>query len=125
MSATGLILFGHGARDPRWAEPMQRMQARIAAKVPQVLVELAFLEVMEPGLPVATKRLVDRGCERIVIVPVFVGQGGHVRRDLATLVESLRRQYPELNIAAVDAVGEDDSVLDALAAYCMKAIQSI
>jgi sirohydrochlorin cobaltochelatase len=123
-SQVGVILFGHGARDPRWAEPMERLRERLTASVPQVSVELAFLEVMEPSLPAAAARLLATGRERIVIVPIFLGQGGHVRRDLAALVQSLRDEHPGIDVRCAVAVGEDDAVLDALAAYCLRALES-
>lgn len=119
----GLILFGHGARDPRWAEPMERLRERLTASVPQVSVELAFLELMEPSLPAAAARLLATGCDRIVIVPIFLGQGGHVRRDLAALVQSLRDEHPGIDVRCALAVGEDAAVLDALAAYCLKTLE--
>ncbi|OXH83150.1 cobalamin biosynthesis protein CbiX, partial [Burkholderia multivorans] len=28
MTSHGIVLFGHGARDPRWAEPFERLAAR-------------------------------------------------------------------------------------------------
>jgi sirohydrochlorin cobaltochelatase len=120
----GVILFGHGARDPRWAEPMERLRERLAASAPEVSVELAFLEVMEPSLPVAAARLIANGCERIVIVPIFLGQGGHVRRDLAALVQKLRDENPGVHVRCAVAVGEDDAVLDALSAYCLQVLES-
>ena len=88
--------------------------------MPQTPVELAFLELMEPNLPASATRLVTAGCDRVVIVPVFLGQGGHIRRDLAALVQTLRDEHPAVDIDCALAVGEDDAVLDALAAYCRK-----
>jgi sirohydrochlorin cobaltochelatase len=118
----GLILFAHGARDPRWAEPLARLRDRVAGAAPGSPVVVAFLEIMEPDLPGAAARLVAAGCDGLCIVPVFLGQGGHVRRDLAALIESLQHRHPGIEIRAVPAVGEDDGVLDALAAYCLTAL---
>jgi sirohydrochlorin cobaltochelatase len=122
MSKSGLILFGHGARDPRWAEPMERLQTRLAAAVPDTPVELAFLELLEPTLPSAAAQLVATGCDRLVIVPIFLGQGGHVRRDLAALAQTVREAHPSVDVQCALAVGEDDAVLDALTAYCLKTL---
>jgi hypothetical protein len=58
----GLILFAHGARDPRWAEPFEAVAARVAAQRPGVAVRLAFLELMTPDLPQAGAELVAAGC---------------------------------------------------------------
>ena len=118
-------MFGHGAKDARWAEPMRRLKERLAQSVPDVPVALAFLELMQPDLASAAATMVDAGCDRIAIVPVFLGQGGHVRRDLAALIETLRSQYPDVDVSCAAAVGEDEAVLDALAAYCTKSVVAI
>ena len=117
----GLILFAHGARDPRWAEPLNRLRDRVAVRAPGP-VSVAFLEIMEPDLPTAAARLVDAGCHGICIVPVFLGQGGHVRRDLAALLEAVSAGNPGTDIRVVPAVGEDDTVIDALAEYSLAAL---
>ena len=117
----GLILFAHGARDPRWAEPLDRLRDRVAVRAPGP-VSVAFLEIMEPDLPTAAARLVAAGCHGICIVPVFLGQGGHVRRDLAALLEAVSAANPGIHLRVVPAVGEDDTVIDALAEYSLAAL---
>lgn len=114
-----LILFAHGARDPNWAEPFKRLRAMTQANLPDVAVELAFLELMTPDLPqLAAQQIVD-GAQQVTIVPVFLGQGGHVRRDLPVLIDQLRRDHPGVNFQVAAAAGEDDGVLQALAQYCI------
>jgi sirohydrochlorin cobaltochelatase len=121
---SALILFGHGARDPRWAEPFQRLQAMLQAQMPDDEVSLAFLELMSPRLPESIADLVNRGYGSVTVVPVFFGQGGHVLRDLPEMVEQLREKYPALNLTVAKAVGEDDAVLKAIAQYCVEAAKS-
>ena len=118
----GLILFAHGARDPRWAEPMLRLRDRLAQVAPATPVVVAFLDIMEPDLPTAADRLIADGCDALCVVPIFLGQGGHVRRDLAALIDGVRERHPRLAIEAAPAVGEDNGVLDALAVYCLAAL---
>ena len=114
-----LVLFSHGARDPRWAQPFLKMQAIAQGRLPDARVELAFLELMEPRLPAVVSELVESGCTEISVVPVFLGQGGHVLRDLPPMIESLRAQFPSLIVRVSDAVGESPEVLEAIAAYCV------
>lgn len=117
--ATGLVLFAHGARDARWREPFDRLQAKLTALLPDSTVRLAFLELMDPALPVALAELAGAGVTDVTVVPVFFGQGGHIRRDLPALIEQCREQYPAMRIGCATAVGEAESVLDAIAAYCV------
>jgi sirohydrochlorin cobaltochelatase len=117
-----LILFAHGARDARWAQPFERLQQLAQAQLPDAIVALAFLELMEPRLPAVAAQLAAQGCEEISLVPVFLGQGGHVLRDLPPLVEELRAAYPALQVTVSDAVGESPDVLNAIAAYCVSSL---
>ena len=114
-----LILFAHGARDPRWAAPFERLRQIAQAALPGTDVSLAFLELMSPRLPEAVAGLVQQGIVNVSLVPVFLGQGGHVLRDLPLLVDELRSAHPGLQIAVAPAVGEDAAVLDAIAGYCV------
>ena len=99
MALHGIVLFGHGARDPRWAEPFSRLAAKLqAAHGAAGPVSLAFLELMEPDLPTAVGELVSDGCSVVTVVPVFFGQGGHVRRDLPEVIERCRGLYPAVEI---------------------------
>ncbi|VVE43599.1 cobalamin biosynthesis protein CbiX [Pandoraea aquatica] len=113
-----VVLFAHGSRDPRWAEPFERLRDKLIAQRPDAGVRLAFLELMTPNLADAVADLVSQGSNNITVVPVFLGQGGHVRRDLPVLVDACRAAHPGVELQVSAAVGEDDTVLDALARYC-------
>ena len=121
MGAHGMILFGHGARDARWAEPFERLVAKLAAaRGDSGPVGLAFLELMTPDLPAAVAAQVAAGCDTITVIPVFFGQGGHVRRDLPQIVAQCETAHPGVRIRCAGAVGEDDAVLDAVVRYCVE-----
>ena len=119
---TALILFAHGARDPRWAMPFQRLQKMTQESLPEVSVELAFLEFMTPNLNDLVAQLVANECDDITISPIFLGQGGHVLRDLPLIVDALHETYPALRLTQVEAAGEDIAVLQAIRDYCVKSL---
>jgi sirohydrochlorin cobaltochelatase len=109
-----LILFGHGARDARWREPFDRLVELWRAQYAQTPVELAFLEMMQPSLSEAIGQLISLGASQITIIPVFFGQGGHLRNDFPVMLEGCRTQYPGVTLSATPAVGEDQAVLQAI-----------
>lgn len=115
-----LILFAHGARDPRWAAPFQRLQKMTQESLPEVAVELAFLEFMTPNLTDLVTQLVQGGCTKVTVSPIFLGQGGHVLRDLPAMISSLRETYPALELTQLEAAGEDATVLQAIRDYCVR-----
>jgi len=111
----GLLLFAHGARDPRWAEPFEDVAGRVCAAAPDLQVELAFLEFMAPTLSDAGHALAAAGCTEVDVVPLFLGAGGHVRRDLPDLLNALAERHPGVVWQLRPAIGEMDSVIDAMA----------
>jgi sirohydrochlorin cobaltochelatase len=119
MPATGVILFAHGARDPRWAQPFERLRTLVEQERPGVRVALAYLEIMAPDLGSAADALVADGCRSLRVVPVFLGQGGHVRQDLPRLVEAIRARHPGVPVELRMAVGEDPAVLGSIAAAAL------
>lgn len=120
----GLVLFAHGARDARWREPFERLAAKITAQRPDLLVRLAFLEMMAPDLRTAADELAGAGCTSIVVVPIFLGQGGHVRQDLPDVVAQVRARHPAVHVELRAAIGEDDTVLAAIAQAVLAGVDS-
>jgi len=119
MPKTALILFAHGARDPEWAAPLRRVTAAAHAQAPALRIALAFLEMQGPTLADAAQTLVDEGFARIVIVPMFMAQGGHLKNDVPHLVAALRAANPTVSFDLVPAIGEAASVIQAMAGHVL------
>ena len=119
----GLLLFAHGARDPRWADPFRAVAARLRARAPAVELRLAFLEFMAPTLVEAGTALVEAGCTRVDVVPLFLGAGGHVRKDLPELLEALHRAHGgDVEWRLQPAIGEVESVVEAMAEAALRLV---
>ena len=117
---TALILFAHGARDPEWANPMRRVQAAIRQLASEMTVELAFLEFLTPTLPEAVAKLVAQGSDKVVVMPMFIARGGHLKNDLPGIIEVLRSTHPKVEFSLGGAIGEDESVVQAMAVATLK-----
>lgn len=124
MSRTGILLFAHGARDPNWALPFEAVAARLRARTqaqsapsPDAAPEvtLAFLEFMSPDIATAGDDLAARGCTQVSVVPLFLGAGGHVRKDLPKLLEALSARHPGVSWRLCPAVGETDILIQGMA----------
>ena len=117
-----LILFGHGARDSRWRKPFDRLASLWRAQYPQVRVELAFLELMQPSLEEAIAVLGGYGATEVVVVPVFLGQGGHLRNDFPMLLSECQERFPHVTLSATPSIGEDEAVLRAIIEFSARAL---
>ena len=112
---TAIILFAHGARDPEWGNPLRRVQAVVRQRMADVPVELAFLEFIAPSLPESTAQLVAQGARNIVVLPMFIAQGGHLKREVPEMLDVLRSTYPEVQFSLGAAIGENEIVVQAMA----------
>ena len=118
---TALILFAHGARDPEWANPMRRVQAVVRQRVADVTVELAFLEFMAPTLPDCAAQLIAEGARKIVVMPMFIARGGHLKNETPAMLIVLRSTYPEVEFSLGGAIGENEIVVQAMATAALEA----
>ncbi|MBE7941035.1 MULTISPECIES: CbiX/SirB N-terminal domain-containing protein [Ramlibacter] len=116
----GILLFGHGSRDPLWRAPMDAVAARVRAS--GALVECGFLELQAPDMAEAGRRLAAAGARQLVVLPMFLGTGKHAREDLPGLVAQLREAHPTLAVEVLPAVGEDPRVLDLLARLVLEGV---
>ena len=114
-ASRGIVLFGHGSRDPLWRLPMDAVAQRIRSQDPGKPVRCAFLELEQPGLAQAAADLAAQGALQVTIVPMFLGTGRHAREDLPLLVDQVRRAHPGVDFRLQQAVGEDPRLLDLLA----------
>jgi sirohydrochlorin cobaltochelatase len=112
-----ILIFAHGARDPEWARPFEHLRDEVATRAPGTEVVVAYLEFMQPPLGEAIEHLVANGAREIDVVPAFMAQGGHLKRDLPVLIESARVKHAGVNFILRPALGEAPGVIAAMARH--------
>src|SRR5215467_11505931 len=79
MPKPAVILFAHGAREREWARPFEEVRDRLRAQ--GLRVELAYLEIMKPSLEETARVLASEDAKTVTVVPLFLGQGKHLKRE--------------------------------------------
>jgi sirohydrochlorin cobaltochelatase len=111
-SLNAKLLFCHGARAVSWREPFDTLTAQVRARNQQ-LVELAFLEFMQPSFALAVQNLVNRGAKKIDVILLFLAAGGHTRNDVTQLVQAAEQQHPDIEFTVSDTLLESPLMLAA------------
>src|SRR5262245_40023828 len=119
MPSSAVILFAHGAREPEWARPFEELRERLRAE--GLRVELAYLEIMKPDLGEAVKAITANGAKAVMIVPLFLAQGKHLKRELPEMVAALARANPGVDFRVTPALGDDPEILSAIVAWVKRA----
>jgi sirohydrochlorin ferrochelatase len=98
---TGFLVFAHGSSVESANEAVRVVTGQLAELGGYDLIETAFLEGGQPDLVGGVGRLLDRGAQRIVILPYFLTLGLHLKRDLPALVDKVREAFPQAPEIAV------------------------
>lgn len=101
-----LIVFGHGSRDPLWAETLKVLREHLRSALPGTEVELAYIEFLKPTLAECVEALWQRGCRDIAVLPAFIAEGAHLRKELPELVEQARSGREGLSVQLFPAMGD-------------------
>ena len=116
----GIVLFAHGARDPEWARPFEAIRDTVRRQRPEYPIALAYLEVMKPTLEEAIATLATEGASTIIVFPLFMAQGGHLKQDLPRILEAIRESHPHIPISLASAIGEVPEILEAIARWILE-----
>jgi sirohydrochlorin cobaltochelatase len=54
---------------------------------------------------------------------MFIARGGHLKRDVPLLLDELRRCHPQAQFELGAAVGEADSVVQAMARHALALVE--
>ena len=111
---SALLLFAHGSSEPGWAAPFVNLKAAIKAREPDRIVELAYLERMQPSFDDAVAKLQMLGIREITVAPIFLAIGGHMRRDLPKLIDDTQLRTG-IAFKVLPALGEVDHLITAIA----------
>ena len=110
----GLILFCHGSPDPEWARPFVTLRDIVAAKSPEMAVELAYLAPAQPDFEAVAAQMADSDVKDVAVVPVFFARGSHVKKDLPQLVAAAIERHG-MHFRVLPTMGESEPMLSAIA----------
>lgn len=104
---TGLLLIGHGSRATEAARVLSEVAVALRRRFRKCIVEAAFLELNQPGVPEGIDRLVAQGAGRILFVPYSPYLDGQVGRDLPEHIAAARTRHPGIEIRIAPHLGYD------------------
>ncbi len=92
------MLVAHGSRCPAGVEEVRALGEAVADSMPQLSVELGFLELADPPAGPVLDELVARGCGRITVQPLMLLAAGHGKSDVPAVVLEARARHPHLEV---------------------------
>lgn len=108
----GMLLVGHGTHQPLGAQQFLALAALVAARLPTVHVEPAFLEIQAPSIEQGLLKLIAAGAQQIAIVPVLLFAAGHARHDVPAAVKAVVREFPKIEVCYAEHLGCHAALLE-------------
>jgi len=114
MAAPALVALAHGSRDPRSAATITALVDEVKAIRPDLAIERAFLELSRPSFQTVVDRLVRKGHEEIVVVPLLLTEAYHAKVDVPRAVAEATERHPGLKITTSAILGLEAQFLEIL-----------
>lgn len=104
---SALFILGHGSQ----AQEADEIFFQIVEQVKKIssfeLIGMGSLQISEPTFEEGIAVLIEQGAEKIVIVPMFIFLGNHVKFDIPEELEKLREKYPHIDFVMAKHIGAD------------------
>lgn len=91
--APGLLIVGHGTRDPAGLAEFHQTVEMIARRLAHVVVEGGFLEFAEPTIADAMALAARRGARRLTAAPLVLFAAGHAKRDIPAALAAAAKTH--------------------------------
>ncbi|HEV7221142.1 MAG TPA: sirohydrochlorin chelatase [Pirellulales bacterium] len=125
-SRQGLLIVGHGTRDPEGRAEFLATARAIAAQSPGAIVEPCFLELAEPTIASAVGRLVERGAdENLTVVPLLLFAAGHAKIDLPAAAAEAAAKYPKLQVRQAAPLGCHPALVELSKRRYLEAVKNL
>ena len=88
---SSLVIAAHGTRLPEGQQACRALIDRVKTMLPGVTVYDAYVELDTPTIQDAVAAaLAESSDDHVVVVPLMIGTGGHVRDDIPEGIEGGR-----------------------------------
>ena len=82
----GILICGHGSRDPKAVIEFTQVVEKIKLRLPNIPVAYGFLEFNRPIISSALDKLRNIGVERVIALPAMLFAAGHAKNDIPALL---------------------------------------
>ena len=107
----GVILLGHGSRREEANEEVRQMAKMIKKADKDGLYEVAFLSFGHPHLADAAETLIKKGCEKIIVMPMFLVTGNHINRDIPSRLLLQKTTHPNIKFVLAKHFGPHPGII--------------
>ncbi len=107
---TGVIALAHGSRANGGNDGLFKIVEMLENMGKWDIVRAGFLQFAQPTFTQSVKDVVEEGAQRVVILPLLLFAGNHVRKDIPKEIEAERQKYPHVEFLYASNLGADERI---------------
>jgi sirohydrochlorin ferrochelatase len=109
-----ILLVDHGSRRAEANALLEEVAGQIRKRAAESIVEVAHLEIAEPGIGKGIEACVDKGATQIIVHPFFLAPGRHTSEDIPAEVERAGQKHPNVQIRISEPLGSHAAIIDVI-----------
>jgi len=109
-----LFVLAHGSKTKETEDALKQIMIMLEKDKDQTfdLLGFGFLQFSKPDFAQGIGNLVNKGAKEIVIVPMFLFQGNHMKKDIPKALEELQKNHKEVQFILAKHIGVDLRIAD-------------
>lgn len=108
----GIIILGHGSKREEANEEIRQVSEMLNKSDEKGRYETAFLSMASPKLEDIVKNLIQEDINEIIIMPLFLVQGNHLKKDIPNILAELKERYSNINFSLAKHIGPHPALVD-------------
>lgn len=92
----GVVIIAHGSKRKEANDEIITMVKMIQERDQNNIYQAAFMQFDAIDLSQAVQYVLDRGVQKVVIVPYFLVTGNHISVDIPELIKTEKQKHPDI-----------------------------
>ncbi|SDP69714.1 sirohydrochlorin chelatase [Halobacillus aidingensis] len=109
-----VLYVSHGSRKKEAKDEAIHFLTRVHKEIDVDLYHICFLELADPDVLEGIRKLVEKGADKIAVIPVLLLSAGHYFKDIPNEIEKAKAIYPNLSITYGQTLGVQERITDVL-----------
>lgn len=106
-----ILICGHGSKNKSSTNAFLGLFSTIKSEYATYQVEYGFIEYSLPSIENKLEELIKSGIKEIVIVPIILFTGVHIKYDIPFIINEARKKHPDVRIKLSGYIGNNKHLL--------------
>ena len=105
-----ILVVSHGSRSPKTKEEILLLVDALRQRLPETIVEYAFLEIEPPSIAEGIDICAAQGAQEIIVTLNFLNAGRHVNEDIPAIVQEAKIKHPAIKLTLSKPIGQHPQI---------------